>query len=92
MIDYLIIGSGLAGIGFSEIDSPFSYGQVLQTGHVETAVLLEKYKDYLVRNNLFVEESFDYELLEVLPGGVRYKDSEARHIIFAEGFGMHANP
>jgi glycine oxidase len=77
---------------YSGIDSPYSYGQVLQTGHVDTAVLLEKYKDYLVRNNLFLEESFDYELLEVLPDGVRYKNIEARHIIFAEGFGMHANP
>jgi glycine/D-amino acid oxidase-like deaminating enzyme len=39
-----------------------------------------------------VNESFDYELLEVIPGGIRYRDREARHIIFAEGFGMHANP
>jgi hypothetical protein len=38
-----------------------------------------------------VNESFDYELLEVIPGGIRYRDREARHY-FAEGFGMHANP
>lgn len=77
---------------YSGIDSPYNYGEVLQTGYVDTAVLLEKYREYLLRNNLFLEESFDYELLEVIPGGIRYKDVEARHIIFAEGFGMHANP
>ena len=77
---------------YSGIDSPYNYGEVLQTGYVDTAVLLERYREYLVSNNLFLEESFDYELLEVIPGGIRYKDIEARHIIFAEGFGMHANP
>ncbi|MEZ7504742.1 NAD(P)/FAD-dependent oxidoreductase [Flavobacterium sp. Arc2] len=77
---------------YSGIDSPYNYGEVLQTGHVDTAVLLEKYREYLVGNDLFLGESFDYELLEVVSGGVRYKDIEARHIVFAEGFGMHANP
>jgi hypothetical protein len=47
---------------------------------------LEKYREYLVSNNLFVNESFDYELLEVIPGGIRYRDREAR-LFFAEGFG-----
>jgi glycine oxidase len=77
---------------YSGIDSPYNYGEVLHTGYVDTALLLERYRDYLVSNNLFVKESFDYELLEVIPGGIRYKDREARHIIFAEGFGMHSNP
>ncbi|MEZ7500608.1 FAD-binding oxidoreductase [Flavobacterium sp. Arc3] len=77
---------------YSGIDSPYNYGEVLQTGHVDTAVLLEKYREYLVGNDLFLGESFDYELIEVVSGGVRYKDIEARHIVFAEGFGMHANP
>jgi glycine/D-amino acid oxidase-like deaminating enzyme len=77
---------------YSGIDSPYNYGEVLQTGHVDTVVLLRKYREYLVSNNSFLEESFDYELLEIIPGGIRYKDIEAQHIIFAEGFGMHANP
>jgi glycine/D-amino acid oxidase-like deaminating enzyme len=77
---------------YSGIDSPYNYGEVLQAGNVNTALLLEKYRSYLLSNNLFVEESFNYELLEVILGGVRYKDIEARHIVFAEGFGMRANP
>jgi hypothetical protein len=38
-----------------------------------------------------VNESFDYELLEVIPGGIRYRDRQGI-LFFAEGFGMHANP
>jgi glycine/D-amino acid oxidase-like deaminating enzyme len=77
---------------YESIDSPFGYGEVLQTGYVDTALLLEKYKNYLITNQLFLEESFDYGLLQEETNGIRYKDIQARHIIFAEGFGMHANP
>ncbi len=77
---------------YSAIDSPFGYGEVLQTGYVDTALLLSKYRAYLTKNNLFIEESFDYNLLKEEIEGIRYKDIRARHIIFAEGFGMHANP
>jgi hypothetical protein len=74
------------------IDSPYGYGEVLQTGYVDTALLLNKYRDYLKQNNLFQEESFDYDALQVESDCIHYKDIKARHIIFAEGFGMHANP
>lgn len=77
---------------YSGIDSPFNYGEVLQTGYVDTALLLSKYKDYLKEKNLIIEESFNYDSLEISSGSIKYKDAEAKHIIFAEGFGMHANP
>jgi glycine/D-amino acid oxidase-like deaminating enzyme len=77
---------------YESIDSPFGYGEVLQTGYVDTALLLKKYKNYLITNQLFLEESFDYVLLQEETDGIRYNDIQARHIIFAEGFGMHANP
>lgn len=74
------------------IESPFNYGEVLHTGYVDTASLLEHYKTYLLQEQLLLEETFDYDALEVLSASVRYKNIEAKHIIFAEGFGMHANP
>ncbi|MFQ3173408.1 MAG: glycine oxidase [Flavobacterium sp.] len=77
---------------YSGIESPYNYGEVLQTGHVDTAVLLKEYREYLFKNGMFAESSFEYELLEILSDRVRYKDIEAKNIIFAEGFGMHANP
>ncbi len=77
---------------YNAIDSPFGYGEVLQTGYIDTALLLIKYKEYLIQNSLYREESFDYSLLEEEENGIRYKDIQAKHIIFAEGFGMHSNP
>lgn len=74
------------------IESPFNYGEVLQTGYVDTAILLKGYREYMIQNGLFREGSFEYELLEILPDSIRYKDIEAKHVIFAEGFGIHANP
>jgi glycine oxidase len=74
------------------IDSPYGYGEVLQTGYVDTALLLNKYRQYLNENNLFQEESFDYDTLQIVSDGIQYKNIKAKHIIFAEGYGMHTNP
>jgi glycine/D-amino acid oxidase-like deaminating enzyme len=86
------LSTNLISKKYSSIDSPFGYGEVLQTGYVDTALLLLKYKEFLVKNKLFLEESFDYSLLQEEREGVRYKDIQAKHLIFAEGFGMHFNP
>jgi glycine/D-amino acid oxidase-like deaminating enzyme len=77
---------------YQSIDSPFGYGEVLQTGYIDTALVLKKYQEYLLKEELLIEDTFDYTLLEEEPNGIRYKDIQAKHIIFAEGFGIHANP
>ena len=77
---------------YSGIDSPYNYGEVLQSGYVDTALLLEQYKKYLSKNALLYSESFVYDNLKVTSAGVKYNTIEARHIVFAEGFGMHSNP
>jgi glycine oxidase len=77
---------------YSGIDSPYNYGEVLQTGHVDTAILLKEYREYLFNSGIFAESSFEYAILEIFPEYIRYKDIEAKHIVFAEGYGMHSNP
>ena len=77
---------------FCGIDSPYNYGEVLHTGYVDTALLLEKYRAYLFKRKLFINEAFDYDSLVIHNDGFSYKDIQAKNIIFAEGFGMHANP
>jgi glycine/D-amino acid oxidase-like deaminating enzyme len=74
------------------INSPFDYGQVLQTGYVDTKLLIVSYKNYLLENNLLLEETFDYQLIKFHDDCVQYKLIIAKHIIFAEGFGLHENP
>lgn len=77
---------------YSNIHSPFGFGEVLQTGYVDTALLIKKYREYLKLNDIYSEESFDYIELKQESYGLRYKDFKAKHILFAEGFGLHANP
>ncbi|BFM43770.1 FAD-dependent oxidoreductase [Flavobacterium sp. CFS9] len=77
---------------YNHIDSPFDYGEVLHTGYVDTVLLLDSYHQYLRQNKLLLEQSFDHSKLIIKEDCVQYKGYEAKHIIFAEGFGLHANP
>jgi glycine/D-amino acid oxidase-like deaminating enzyme len=86
------LSSNLIYKQFKGIDSPYGYGEVLQTGYVDTASLLAKYKEYLFSNGILRKEKFDYDSLIFEEDCVCYNDLKAKHIIFAEGFGMHSNP
>ncbi|WDF64322.1 NAD(P)/FAD-dependent oxidoreductase [Flavobacterium sp. KACC 22763] len=77
---------------YNSIDSPFDYGEVLHTGYVDTALLLDTYRQYLFQNDLLRNESFDFSDIKFLDSGIQYRDIQVRNIIFAEGFGMHKNP
>lgn len=77
---------------YEGIEAPYGYGEVLQTGYVNTSILLKNYQNYLFDNHLFLNETFDYSKLLCYDGFIKYKQIEAKHIIFAEGFGMHSNP
>jgi glycine oxidase len=86
------LSTSLCFNNYEGIDSPFGYGEVLQTGYVDTALLVSEYHDYLLSNRLLRNETFNYETLIINEDSVSYKGILARHILFAEGFGLHANP
>ncbi|MEO7173497.1 FAD-dependent oxidoreductase [Flavobacterium sp.] len=77
---------------YNGIDAPFGYGEVLQTGYVDTIALLTHYHDYLKCLNLFASDTFNYAELKSLDSHIEYQNIKAKHIVFAEGFGMHSNP
>ncbi|WNM19143.1 NAD(P)/FAD-dependent oxidoreductase [Flavobacterium capsici] len=77
---------------YNSINSPFGYGEVLQTGYVDTVELLYSYHKYLKANNLLISETFDYSKINFSDDFIKYNNLEAKHIVFAEGFGMHSNP
>jgi len=77
---------------FKGIDAPFGYGRVKDTGYVDTTILIPAYQAWLKQSNLLKEETFQYDLLAVNDDYITYKDVTAKHIIFAEGFGIHQNP
>ena len=74
------------------VQAPFGYGEVLKTGFVSTSILLENYHDYLKSLDLFSTSFFDYSQLIFFEDYIQYQNSKAKHIIFAEGFGLHNNP
>lgn len=77
---------------FNAIDAPFGYGEVLHTGYLETDVFLDNYRDYLKSLKVYEPVAFEYDKLIPESNFVVYKDYQAKKIVFAEGFGMHANP
>lgn len=76
---------------YEGLDSPHGFGEVLHTGFIDTDMLLECYHNWLKSNDAVRYEYFDYPLLEITDVSVKYKDTEAKHIVFAEGFGIRNN-
>lgn len=77
---------------YNGIDSPFGFGEVLQSGYVDTALLLNEYQNHLAKLDFLVKETFIYGDLEVYDEYVVYKNKNYKQVVFAEGFGIHANP
>lgn len=77
---------------FDALPSPFGFGEVRCTGYLDTDVFLDSYHKWLKENGSLLEDTFDYNDLHLSASGVNYKAIEARNIVFAEGFGIHANP
>ena len=74
------------------IDSPYNYGRVLRTGYLDTALFVKTYQSYLNKNELLFNRSFNYNSISIQDHYVTYEDVRFRKVIFAEGFGLHANP
>lgn len=77
---------------YNAINAPFGYGEVLHTGYLDTDVFLDSYRDYLKRLKVYEAITFEYDKLKPESNFVAYKDYHSKHVVFAEGFGMHANP
>jgi glycine oxidase len=77
---------------YQSIASPLGYGEVLYSGFIDTTILLERYKNYLLSISSYIETTFEYQELFCYNDYVQYKNYKAKQIIFAEGFGMLLNP
>lgn len=77
---------------YAGISSPLGYGEVMQTGFVDTRKLVQDYHTFLADGNLIRNESFDYSALKINEESIVYKEIECRKIVFAEGFGIIKNP
>ncbi|MCB0462801.1 MAG: FAD-binding oxidoreductase [Flavobacteriaceae bacterium] len=74
------------------IKANFGFGEVLQTGRIDTNVMIDAFKEYLINKEQFLNESFEYDALKEEANHIQYKNIEASNIVFAEGFGLKKNP
>lgn len=72
------------------IKAPFGFGEVLHTGRVDTEKLITKFNQHI--KNFFFNELFDYDALHILETSIKYKNIQAKHVVFCEGFGLKKNP
>lgn len=75
-----------------KIKGEHGFGLVQKAGLVNTTYLLETYTTYLQSVDSLIEETFDYDALDISPDNVTYKGISAKGIIFCEGFGVMKNP
>lgn len=77
---------------FKYLPAPFGFGALQRTGWMDTTAFLDAYSESLRAEGMFVEGSFAYDDLQVDNDHVNYQGMQARHIVFAEGFGIRQNP
>ncbi|MDA8850400.1 FAD-binding oxidoreductase [Flavobacteriaceae bacterium] len=76
----------------SAVKAPFGFGAVNFTGRIDTQLLIESYREFLLKRNQYIEETFEYIDVKDNREGVEYRTLKARKIVFTEGFGVHKNP
>ncbi|MGV0925336.1 NAD(P)/FAD-dependent oxidoreductase [Empedobacter tilapiae] len=91
LIDYLATNTEQLN-DFSSINSQIGSGEVLHTGRVDLTNLLADFKNYLFENDLFIDETFDFNELKLKDNQTSYKNIETTKIIFAEGYNILNNP
>ncbi len=81
------LGACIDQINEKGINQANGYCEIRGGGKVNTGLFLKKYRDYLIENNAYQRETFDYSILDIeLDGTVIYKDFKAKTVIFSEGY------
>jgi glycine oxidase len=74
------------------VANTYKFGKVNHTGFLDTKKLKASYTKYLLSENSYLEETFDYSQLLIEEDHIKYKNVKAKQIVFAEGFGINSNP
>lgn len=74
------------------LNAPFGFGQVNQTGYVDSNKLKNAFQKYLIQHHFFINETFNYQDLIIFDNYFEYNTQKYKNIIFCEGFGLSLNP
>ena len=90
LVDYL--NPKLDTQTYHGVIADFSFGNVNETGRIDTKKLVESYRSYLEDSQLIRFENFEHQQLNLEEDFIKYKDVTASRIVFCEGFGIKENP
>ena len=76
----------------NKVENNFGYGTVTQSGWINTKLMLSKYRQFLEKEALILNEKFDFDSLKVETEKITYKEVTANKIIFCEGTQIEQNP
>ena len=74
------------------LETPFGCGTVKKAGYVNLDVFMPALHNYIKRHSTYLTESFEYNKIKFIDGGISYKNLKSKAIIFCEGYGMVNNP
>lgn len=77
---------------YISVNAPQHFGMVQNTGRIRISNLLDSFIKDLDAKNAFRRESFEHDLVINSDETVTYKDIQAKHIVFSEGYGLKLNP
>jgi len=77
---------------YKGVIADFHFGNVKQTGRIDTKKLIKAYRNYLKTQDLIRFEKFDYKQITFHKKSIFYNDLEVANIVFCEGFGIKQNP
>ena len=69
-----------------------SYSKVLHAGNLDVVSFLENTKNFLKEKQGYLEEEFDYSLLNICNQEITYNTLNAKNIIFCDGHLITKNP
>ena len=74
------------------VENPYNGLEITQSGWVNCVELVEKVGDHFLEKNQYLNERFNYELIENKDNEVFYKNIKIKKILFCEGFEARENP
>ncbi|MFS4418181.1 NAD(P)/FAD-dependent oxidoreductase [Maribacter sp. 2307ULW6-5] len=74
------------------IKAPLGFGKVLGAHRLDTQGMLAAYSDLLRKMGCLKREHFDHAQVGIHQHHLSYKGVQARHLVFADGFGLKGNP
>lgn len=77
---------------YAGIRADFGFGNVKNTGWIDTNLLLDHYQKYLKKKNRVFSQKFDYRKIQIKKDRVLYDDIITKKVIFCEGYGIKQNP